>query len=154
LLKERFDLIDALVDRVYPHTALQGGTPFLAQVAQTLAQPTAKEHPLIQIQPKASVFLQDRIVTDHIVPTPLTLHHRHLQSFDLSPSGLERTTIMPISREVVGILTPTMTALPIDLADVSTHPPWTAWPPTQFGRHFGFTKLREQRSDRFNGGFF
>ena len=60
----------------------------LAQVAQTLAQPAAKEHPLIQIQPKALVFLQDRVVTDHNMPTTLTLQLRRLQPLDMSPARL------------------------------------------------------------------
>jgi hypothetical protein len=59
LLHLRFDLIDALIDRAQTHLTLQDGTPLLAQVAQTLTETTAKKGLLIQIQPKALIFLQD-----------------------------------------------------------------------------------------------
>ena len=61
---------------------------------------------------------------------------------------------MPITRELVGIPTPTMATLPLDLACSSTHPPWAPLPPPEFGCHFFFTKLREQRPDRFKSCLF
>ena len=87
-LLQRFELIDAFIDRAQADTAAQRGTPCLAQLAQTLAQATAKEDLLIHIEPKALVFFQDRIGADDIVSTPLTLQHRHLQSVDMPPPSL------------------------------------------------------------------
>src|SRR5258708_11228811 len=88
LPKQRFDLIDALIDRAQPDTALQRGTPFLAQETQTLAQPTAKEHTLIHIHPKAVVLLQDGVRANHIMPTPLAFDHGHLEPLDMAPTRL------------------------------------------------------------------
>jgi len=61
---------------------------------------------------------------------------------------------MPIPREVVGIAAPTMAALPLDLACLSTHPPCAPPPSSEFRCHFFFTKLREQRPDRFKSCLF
>lgn len=83
---ERLDLIDALIDRAQPNTALQRGTPFLAQETQTLAQPTAKERTLIHIHPKAVVLLQDAVGANHIMPTPLAFDHWHLEPLDMTPT--------------------------------------------------------------------
>ena len=55
---------------------------------------------------------------------------------------------MPITCELVRIPTATQGALPVNFAALSTHPPWTAWLPTSFRRHFLFTKLRQERPDR------
>ena len=78
LLQERLDLIDALVDSPQAHTAAQCGTPPFAQIAQTLAQASAKEHVLIQIQPKALEFLDNRPVSHHVVQALLALQHGDL----------------------------------------------------------------------------
>ena len=86
-LLQRFELIDAFIDRAQADTAAQRGTPCLAQLAQTLAQATAKEDLLIHIEPKASVFFQDRIGADDIVSTALALQHWDLQPLYVPPPG-------------------------------------------------------------------
>jgi len=57
---------------------------------------------------------------------------------------------MSIARKAVRISTATMTALPVNLAGVSTDMPRTAFLSSQFGCLFFFTKFREQRPDRPN----
>src|SRR5205807_10419483 len=97
---------------------------------------------LMQIEPKALVLLQDRRGADHIVPPALVLKPRDLQPLDVLPADLSRTPIMTIVCEVVGLPTATMATLPVNLAGLFTHPPWTAFLSPQLGLLFFFTKLR------------
>jgi hypothetical protein len=60
---------------------------------------------------------------------------------------------MPITCELVRISAPTMSTLPVNLTFLSTHLPGVPLPTTEFGRHFCFTKLGEQRPDRLNRCF-
>jgi len=57
---------------------------------------------------------------------------------------------MAIARELVGIPTATMAALPINLAGLSTHLSWTALLSPQLCFLLFFTKLPEQGPDRTN----
>src|SRR5260370_7772609 len=61
---------------------------------------------------------------------------------------------MSITGELVRISTATMAALPVNLTDLSTHLSATAWPTTELGCHFFFTKRCEQWLDRPHGGLF
>src|SRR5207253_3864683 len=97
---------------------------------------------------KALVLLQDRRGADHIVPPALVLKPRDLQPLDVLPADLSRTPIMTIVCEVVGLPTATMATLPVNLAGLFTHPPWTAFLSPQLGLLFFFTKLGKPRPDR------
>ena len=61
---ERLQLINTFIDRPQAHTAAQHCTPLLTQMAQTLGESKAYERTLIQIQPQALKFLQDRVVAN------------------------------------------------------------------------------------------
>ena len=96
------------------HTASHRRTPALADLPQTLAQTATKEHVLIQIQPEALVLLQDREGADHVMLTLLTLQHRHLQVFQMAPSRLQISSVMPIAGKLIGVRTSTRGTLPIN----------------------------------------
>jgi hypothetical protein len=154
LLQERFDLIDTLIERAQAHTAVQDGTPPLAEIAQTLTESTAKEHILIHIQPKALKLLQDREVRNHIVLTVLAFQHGHLQIIEMTPACFQAPTVMPITRKLVGIRASALPTVPINLACLRTHPSWFSFLPAQFRRHLFFEKGGEHWLDRHQGGSF
>src|SRR5436305_953026 len=118
------------------------------KLAQALAQTCAKEHLLIQIQPKAPILLQGGGVAYHIVSTALTRKPRHLQPLHMPPARLSCVTIMSISREGVRIPTATLPTLPLNLVGLPTGSSWLSFPPSQFRRHLFFTQLRKPRPDR------
>src|SRR5438105_5337278 len=80
------------------------------RLAQTLAQAAAKEHVLIQIQPKALEFLDNRPVSHHVVAALLALQHRNLQVLHLTPPRFQVPTVMSITGELVSITTATRPA--------------------------------------------
>ena len=50
----------------------------------------------------------------------LTLKHRNLHIWDMAPSRLQIPFIMSIARKLIGILTSTISALPIDFSFLVT----------------------------------
>src|SRR5947209_13863156 len=133
LLQEGLNLIDAFVDRSQTHTAAQYGAPSLAQIAQTLTQAAAKEHVLIQIQPKALEFLDNRPVSHHVVAALLALQHRNLQVLHLTPPRFQVPTVMSITGELVSITTATRPALPINGARLPAYASRFAFSSAQLG---------------------
>src|SRR5260221_10593971 len=103
------------------------------RLAQALAQAAAKEHVLIQIQPKTLEFLDDCPVDRHVVQALLALQHRNLQVLQLTPPRFQVPTVMPITGELVGITTATRPALPINGARVPTHTSRFAFSSAQLG---------------------
>src|SRR5947209_20109279 len=59
LLDERFSLVDTLIDGSQSHIPSYLLAPALTDHAQALPQPTTKEHILIEIEPKPTIFLQN-----------------------------------------------------------------------------------------------
>src|SRR5207302_515890 len=108
LREQGHNLVDALIERAQSDTAAHRLTPAHAQVPQTFTQPAAQDDILVQIEPEALIFLQDRKVADHIMATLLTFQHRHPQLLDAAPARLQTATIMPIPCEVLGILATTL----------------------------------------------
>src|SRR5207237_5263535 len=98
-------------------------SPLLAQLTQPLAEPTAKEHVLIQIQPKAPLFLEDGVGANDVMPTALAFQHGNLQSIHMPPTRFQCSAIMSIPRELVGVATPTVSAIPVNFADLLADPP-------------------------------
>jgi hypothetical protein len=58
---------------------------------------------------------------------------------------------MAVARELVGILTSAVPTLPVDLARQATDVPCFSFLSSDFGAHFGFQELLEDRSDRRTG---
>src|SRR6266568_4330263 len=54
---------------------------------------------------------------------------------------------MPISHEPVGILTATMSTVPVDLMGLPTHVPWFAFLPSEFRGHLRFQKGFQYHGD-------
>ena len=54
-------------ERAQPATAAHRLTPMLTYVPQTFTQPDSQDDILVQIQPEALIFLQDREVAEHIM---------------------------------------------------------------------------------------
>jgi len=140
-----FDPIDPLINGAQPYTSSQCGTPALAQVTQTLAQTTAEEHVLIQIQPEALIFLPDRKVSHDIMLAALAFQHRHLHVIQMSPSRFQAAAIMSVASKLIGIGATAMSAVPVDLtwlqADLACRTLFTP----QFGRDFLFQKRLQYR---------
>ena len=107
------NLIDALVERAQPNTTAHSLTPALTYVPQTFTQPAAQHDILVQIQPEALIFLQDREVADHIMATLLTFQQRHPQTLNAAPARLQTAPIMPIPRELLGISAATLPTHPV-----------------------------------------
>ena len=116
VLRQGLNLINPLVDRAQSDRAPQRGTPALGDLTQTLARADTPQDILIQIQPKPVVFLQNRILTDHIVLAFLTLEHRYPQVLDLPPARLQLSAVMAIAREIIGITTSAVFTLPINFS--------------------------------------
>jgi hypothetical protein len=106
------------------------------------------KHLLIPIQPNAPGLLQDRVVTDHIVSTAVTLHHRHSPSLHVTPARLSRALIMPITREVVRILTATRPTRPGNLTGRFAYSPGLPFPSPRFHCQFFFSKRCQKRLHR------
>ncbi len=101
-------LVDVLIERAQSNTTPYRLTPALTYVPQTFTQPAAQNNILIQIQPEALIFLQDREVADHIMTTLLTFQHRHSQPLDAAPARLQAAPIMAIACEVLRISAATL----------------------------------------------
>jgi hypothetical protein len=119
-----------------------------------LAQATAKEHILIQIQPKTLEFLDDCPIDHHVVQALLAFQHRDLQVLQLTPPRFQVPTVMPITGELVGITTATRPALPINAARLPTYPSRFAFPSTQLGGQFFFQKGAQDGLDGPQSGGF
>jgi hypothetical protein len=134
------DLIDELIERAQPNGTLQLCTPAISDRPQALAQTTAEQGILLQVHPKPLKFLQDTKATRHIMMTALTLQHRNRQLLDMSPFCLERSSVMAVSRELIGVLASTLSTLPVTFARRLTHRAPTAFFASQFGRYLRFEK--------------
>jgi hypothetical protein len=86
------------------------------------ADRTAKERILFQVNPKPLKFLYQAKLTDHIMETLLTFQHGNTQSLDISPSGLEISSIVSILEKLIGILTSTVPTFPLTLTWLATDP--------------------------------
>src|SRR2546427_6098290 len=108
-------LFDPLIDGSQSHIPSYLLTPSLTDHAQTLPQPTTKEHILIEIEPKPAIFLQNTKPTDHIVMRVLALKHWDSQALDVTPSRLQASFVMSIPYKLIGILASTVATRPVDL---------------------------------------
>jgi hypothetical protein len=104
---------------------------------------TAEQGILLQVNPKPLKFLQHTKPTHHLMMTTLTLQHGNGQLLDMSPCCLERWAVMPVSGELSGILTVTLSTWPVNFTRLLTHQVWTSFFSSQFGRYLRFEKGRD-----------
>ena len=119
-----------------------------------LAQATAEQGILLQIDPKALKFFQNTKLANDIMMTALTLQHGNPQLLDMPPFGLYCSLVMPVSREVVGILASAMSAFPANCARLLTHRAPTPFFSSQLRRDLCFQKGHEYPLSGLQGGFF
>ncbi len=115
LLDQWLYLVYALIDRSQSHIPFDGLTPSLTDHAQTLPHATAKEHILIQVEPKSLVFFEKTKRTDPIMMAVLTLKHWDSRVLYMPPSCLQISFIVPITRKLIGIPASTVPTHPINL---------------------------------------
>ncbi len=68
----------------------------------------------------------------------LTLQHGNRQLRDRSQFCLQCSLVMPVSRELIGILASTMSAFPVDFAPLTTHKARTPFFSSSFRGYFRF----------------
>ena len=83
-------------------------------MTRTLTQPAPQLGFLVQIQPEALIFLQDREVADHVMATLQAFQQWHPQILNATPARLQAATIMPIPRELLGIRASTLPTHPVN----------------------------------------
>lgn len=154
LTHQRFDLIDAFVERAQAHPPVQLGTPCLADRSYALTPSTAEEHVVIPIQPEALLFLQDAELTDPIVLTLLALQHGDLHVLHVPPSRFQRSFVVPLSGELMGIAAPTVATPPVDLVLLAADLAAGSFFPAQFESHFRFQKCGQDGFDGLPGRCF
>src|SRR6266705_1147394 len=113
LMDQRLDLIDSLVNRSQPDRMADRRTPAFTHITQTLTASATPECFLCQIHPKPLIFLEKRIIADHVMLALLTFQHGHLQVLNGTPTCLQITPIMAVSGELIGIIAFTGAAFPV-----------------------------------------
>jgi hypothetical protein len=107
-------------------------------VPQTFTESAAQDDILVQIQPEALIFLQDREMANHIMATLLTFQHRHPQILNAAPARLQAASIMPIAREVLRIRTATLPTYPINHSWLFADMTYRSRLSSQLGAHLCF----------------
>src|SRR5882762_907396 len=99
------------------------------------------------------MFLQNRILTNHIMLALLTFQHRHGQVFNDSPACLQFTPIMTVPDELIGIPTSTVPTFPVNGSLLALELPWLAFLSSQLGCHLHFHHLGDYASNCLLGRF-
>jgi hypothetical protein len=138
MMHEWFHLINELITGTQSNGTSQLTAPSLFDGSQTLPQAAASEGILLEIYPKPLILLQESKRTNHIVMAALTLHQRNLPRVKVTVPGFQIPLIMPVSREVMGILASTMPTFPVNFLLMATGSAVLSFFSSQLRRHFCF----------------
>ncbi len=153
-MNQGIDLIDELIATAEPNPMFSLSTPAILDRPQALAQATPEKGILVHIYPKPLKFLQNTELANDIMMTVLALQHGDPQMIDMPQFGLQRSLVMPVSRELMSILTAALSAFPVNFAGLLTRLTWTAFFPSSFCRYFCFQTGHYSSLACLQSGFF
>lgn len=122
-----FYLVHEVINRTETDGTSELTVPSLFDGSQTLPQAAAKKGILLQIDPKPLILLQESKGTKHIVMVALARQQRDVQVLNVTISGFQIPFIMPISRELIGILASTISTGPVTCSLITPDSAWLSF---------------------------